>query len=157
MRDMVNVRKSFSVGFLQELIGMRPGHSVAGTVRSYVPDARAAQMLDHYTQYVGSCPEADLLANFHTAHQTARERGFTRFLTDLSGMGQGPRPGSLIDSIHLREKLSIPRNIKEGVVCPPGLMAEVDVKFYENACRNRGWNVRVFPERAAALAWLRAP
>jgi hypothetical protein len=57
MRDMVNVRKSFSVGFLKELMGMRPGHSVAGTVRSYVPDARAAQMLDHYTQYVGSCPE----------------------------------------------------------------------------------------------------
>ena len=39
MKDMINVRKSLSVGFIKELIGMRPGHSVAGTVRSHVPDA----------------------------------------------------------------------------------------------------------------------
>jgi hypothetical protein len=107
--------------------------------------------------YVGACLEADLIANFHRAHQMAREEGFTRFLTDLSGMGRGPSPGDLVDAIRLRDELGIPRNIKEGVVCPPSLMAAVDVKFYEDACYNRGWNVRVFPDRAAALAWLRAP
>ena len=28
------------------------------------------------------------------------------------------------------------------------------IQFFETACRNRGMNVRVFPDRAAALAWL---
>jgi hypothetical protein len=107
--------------------------------------------------YVGTCLEADLLANFHRAHQIAREEGCTRFLTDLSGMGQGPQPSDLVGAIRLRDECGVPRNIKEVVVCPPSLMAAVDVKFYEDACYNRGWNVRVFPDRDAALAWLRAP
>ncbi len=107
--------------------------------------------------YVGICAQADLLANFHRAHQMARDNGSTRFLTDLSGMAQGPHPADLVDAIHLRDQMGIPRNVKEGVVCPPGLMSAADAKFYEDACHNRGWSVRVFPERAAALAWLRAP
>src|SRR5690606_4203272 len=32
------------------------GRSVAGAIRSKVSDARVAQMLDHFTQYVGSSP-----------------------------------------------------------------------------------------------------
>ena len=73
MRDMINVRKSLSVGFLKELIGMRPGHSVAGTVRSYVPDERAAQMFDHYTQYVGSCPEQSPAVLCGIAHMQSND------------------------------------------------------------------------------------
>ena len=37
---------------------MRLGKTVGGTIREFIPDARVAQMLDHYTQYVGSSPEA---------------------------------------------------------------------------------------------------
>ena len=73
MKDMIDVRKSFSVGFLRELMGMRPGHSVAGTVRSFVPDQRAAQMLDHYTQYVGSCPEQSPAVLCGIAHMQSHD------------------------------------------------------------------------------------
>ncbi|MEI6635620.1 MAG: FAD-dependent oxidoreductase, partial [Planctomycetota bacterium] len=73
MKDMINVRKSLSVGFIKELIGMRPGHSVAGTVRSHVPDERAAQMLDHFTQYVGSCPEQSPAVLCSIAHMQAND------------------------------------------------------------------------------------
>jgi phytoene desaturase len=73
MGDMINVRQSLSVGFLKELIGMRPGHSVAGTVRSFVPDERAAQMLDHYTQYVGSCPEQSPAVLCGIAHMQSHD------------------------------------------------------------------------------------
>jgi phytoene desaturase len=73
MRDMIDVRKSLSVGFLKELMGMRPGHSVAGTVRSFVPDERAAQMLDHYTQYVGSCPEQSPAVLCGIAHMQSHD------------------------------------------------------------------------------------
>jgi phytoene desaturase len=37
---------------------MRLGQTVGGTIREFIPDARVAQMLDHYTQYVGSNPDA---------------------------------------------------------------------------------------------------
>lgn len=58
LSDMFDPHRSFNVGMLREIMGMRPGHSVSGTVRAFVPDARAAQMFDHFTQYVGSCPES---------------------------------------------------------------------------------------------------
>ena len=58
LKDMFDPRRSMNLSTLREVMRMRPGHSVAGTIRSYLPDSRAAQMLDHYTQYVGSCPES---------------------------------------------------------------------------------------------------
>ena len=73
MRDMIDVRRNLSPGFLKDLLGMRPGHSVAGTVRSYVPDSRAAQMFDHYTQYVGSCPEQSPAVLCGIAHMQSND------------------------------------------------------------------------------------
>ena len=56
MRDMIDVKGGMSPKMLADVLAMRMGRSVAGTVRKYVPDARVAQMLDHFTQYVGSSP-----------------------------------------------------------------------------------------------------
>ena len=55
--DMIDVKAGFSPKILGELISMRMGRSVGGTVRKFVPDPRVAQMLDHFVQYVGSNPE----------------------------------------------------------------------------------------------------
>lgn len=41
---------------LPKLIDLKPATSYAQIVRSYSKDARVAQMLDHFTQYVGSDP-----------------------------------------------------------------------------------------------------
>ncbi|MFM8633977.1 MAG: phytoene desaturase family protein [Planctomycetia bacterium] len=57
LKDMFDPRRSMTLSIFKEVMGMRPGHTVAGTVRSFVPDARAAQMFDHFTQYVGSAPD----------------------------------------------------------------------------------------------------
>lgn len=58
MRDTFDLKNSFSLEVLRDVMRMRLGKTVAGTIREYIPDARVAQMLDHYTQYVGSSPEA---------------------------------------------------------------------------------------------------
>ena len=71
--DMFDPRRSFNVSMLREVMGMRPGHTVAGTVRAYVPDARAAQMFDHFTQYVGSCPESSPAVLCGIAHMQSRD------------------------------------------------------------------------------------
>ena len=73
LRDMFDPKRSVTVSMLREVMRMRPGHSVAGTVRSYVPDSRAAQMLDHYTQYVGSCPESSPAVLCGIAHMQSNE------------------------------------------------------------------------------------
>lgn len=56
LRDTLNLRDNFKASTLRDLLALRLGRSVAGTIRSQVPDARVAQMLDHFTQYVGSSP-----------------------------------------------------------------------------------------------------
>lgn len=56
IRDMVDLRASVKSGLLKDLLAMRMGGTVARTIRSFVPDPRVAQMLDHFTQYVGSSP-----------------------------------------------------------------------------------------------------
>lgn len=55
--DMMDFKAGFSRELLADVLAMRMGRSVAGTVRKFIPDPRTAQMLDHFTQYVGSCPE----------------------------------------------------------------------------------------------------
>ena len=73
LKDMFDPKRSVTVSMLREVMRMRPGHSVAGTVRSYVPDSRAAQMLDHYTQYVGSCPESSPAVLSGIAHMQSND------------------------------------------------------------------------------------
>jgi phytoene desaturase len=73
LRDMFDTRRGMTLSLVREVIGMRPGHSVAGTVRSFVSDARAAQMLDHFTQYVGSSPESSPAVLCGIAHMQSQE------------------------------------------------------------------------------------
>jgi phytoene desaturase len=113
MGDMINVRQSLSVGFLKELIGMRPGHSVAGTVRSFVPDPRAAQMLDHYTQYVGSCPEQSPAVLCGIAHMQSHDGVWY----PRGGTGAVPRAlaNLAVDlGVEIRTKTPVRRILVEG-------------------------------------------
>lgn len=54
--DMIDFKAAFDPKLLSDVFSMRMGHTVAGTVRAFNPDPRVAQMIDHYTQYVGSSP-----------------------------------------------------------------------------------------------------
>jgi len=58
MMDTFDLKGSFSITVLKDVMKMRLGQTVGGTIREYISDARVAQMLDHYTQYVGSNPDA---------------------------------------------------------------------------------------------------
>jgi phytoene desaturase len=52
------LRQSSLPALLRDLLRMRFHSTVAGTVRKHLRDPRAAQMADHFTQYVGSSPYA---------------------------------------------------------------------------------------------------
>jgi diapolycopene oxygenase len=81
--DMIDLKFGFSLKVLGDVLAMRMGRSVAGTVRKFNPDPRVAQMLDHFTQYVGSCPEQSPAILCSIAHMQTQEgiwypRGGTR-------------------------------------------------------------------------------
>jgi len=58
LRDMFDARATLQTNILRDVLAMHPGQSVAVTVRGQIPDPRVAQMVDHFTQYVGSAPDA---------------------------------------------------------------------------------------------------
>jgi diapolycopene oxygenase len=71
--DMFDGRSTFRPSMLRAIAAMRPGRSVASTVRSHAPDARVAQMLDHFTQYVGSAPDQSPAVLCGIAHMQTSE------------------------------------------------------------------------------------
>lgn len=59
LSDMIRQAGLAGMGRLvRDVFSIRPWASVGGTIRGHVPDARVSQMLDHFTQYVGSSPDA---------------------------------------------------------------------------------------------------
>ena len=73
IRDTMDLSTTFDAKVLGDLLQLRMGRTVAGTVRSHVPDERVAQMIDHFTQYVGSSPEASPAVLCGIAHMQTEE------------------------------------------------------------------------------------
>lgn len=82
MRDMIDFSVGFKPKLLADVLAMRMGRSVASTVRKNMPNHRVAQMLDHFTQYVGSAPDQSPavlcgIANMQTTEGIWYPRGGT--------------------------------------------------------------------------------
>ncbi len=71
--DTMDIKQSFSLKVLRDVLSLRFGRTVAGLVRSHIPDQRIAQMIDHFTQYVGSSPEASPAVLCGIAHMQTNE------------------------------------------------------------------------------------
>ena len=81
--DTMDLKTSFNASTLGDVMSLRMGATVAGTIRRRVPDARVAQMLDHFVQYVGSSPYGAPAVLCAIAHMQVQEgvwypRGGTR-------------------------------------------------------------------------------
>ena len=68
IRDTMNIRANMNPATLRDVLSLRMGRSVASTIRKMVPDERVSQMLDHFTQYVGSSPFASPAVLCSIAH-----------------------------------------------------------------------------------------
>ena len=94
LRDTMDFKRNMSASTLKDVLSLRMGRSVAGSVRGYVGDERVAQMLDHFTQYVGSSPYASPAVLCAIGHMQASggiwyPRGGTRAVAEaLAGLAQ---------------------------------------------------------------------
>lgn len=81
--DTFELGGTFQLSVLSDLMKMRMGRTVSGTIREFIPDVRLAQLLDHFTQYIGSSPDASPAILCAIAHMQTDEgvwypRGGTR-------------------------------------------------------------------------------
>ena len=56
LKDTMDVSASLSASTLRDVMAIRMGQTMAGTIRRRIRDPRVAQMVDHFAQYVGSSP-----------------------------------------------------------------------------------------------------
>jgi len=73
LSDTMQVGGAFSAAVLKDVMSLRMGRSVSSVVRSFVPDHRVSQMMDHFTQYVGSSPLASPAVLCGIAHMQTQE------------------------------------------------------------------------------------
>ncbi len=114
LRDTIDFRRNFSPETMAQVFALRMGSTVAGLIRRRVSDARLAQMLDHFTQYVGSSPYASPAVLCAIAHMQVHEgiwypRGGTRAVAEAlvalgTELGARYETGRGIASIRLDER-----------------------------------------------------
>ena len=112
LRDMFDARNLARGGTLKDVLSMRMGGTVSGTLRSFIKDPRVSQMLDHFTQYVGSSPDASPAVLCGIAHMQTSEgvwypRGGTRAVAEAleklaQDLGVRFRYGTLVSKINLK-------------------------------------------------------
>ena len=73
LRDMFDWRTMFQPGSLTDVLAINMGKSVAQCVRGFVPEHRVSQMIDHFTQYVGSSPYQSPAVLCSIAHMQTSE------------------------------------------------------------------------------------
>ncbi|MFG0268261.1 MAG: phytoene desaturase family protein, partial [Rhodopirellula sp. JB055] len=73
LADTMEVGGAFSAAVLKDVLSLKMGRSVASIVRSHVPEHRVSQMMDHFTQYVGSSPYASPAVLCGIAHMQTEE------------------------------------------------------------------------------------
>ncbi len=104
--------------------------------------------------YKGKVTPADLHEALQAAVKLARENNSILFLADCSEMEGGHSVIDLYGLIALYESVGLQLKMKEALLLPLLKSSKEDVKFYETACLNKGFNVKVFSSKDKALAWL---
>jgi diapolycopene oxygenase len=128
--DTIDIRANLNPATLRDVLSLRMGSSVAGTIRGKVKDGRLAQMLDHFVQYVGSSPYGAPAVLCAIAHMQAAEgvwypmggtRAVAEALTRLAGeLGATVRPGTDVRA------LSVENGAVAGLVTADGAVARYD-------------------------------
>ncbi|TPG60269.1 phytoene desaturase [Roseomonas nepalensis] len=113
LTDTMDFRSNMQADTLKDVMALRMGKTVAKVIRGHVPDARLAQMLDHYTQYVGSSPYlapavicgiGDMQASEGIWYPVGGTRAVAEGLAKLAeSLGAELRPATEVTGLDLRD------------------------------------------------------
>jgi len=124
---------------------------VANTI-TYSEDIDAVEVT-----YSGRVAPVEVQEAIRAALAMAVERQCRRFLVDAADLQNSS--GTLTDTYDLPkvfEHFPDIRTYKDAIILPRRKAEAHDIKFFETTARNRGFNVRVFSDRQAAIDWLTA-
>lgn len=108
------------------------------------------------TLYSGELTPDELYAAAQASLGLGAEHSAWLFLGDCTGLQGGHSVVDLYGVLELFQVVGFAPPMREALLMPEGpdsAMSE-EVAFWETACLNRGVEVRIFHERAAALDWL---
>jgi diapolycopene oxygenase len=128
MLDTFDMKANFNPGTVRDVMALGMGSTVAGTIRSRVKDPRLAQMLDHFTQYVGSSPYGSPAVLCGIAHMQVAEgvwypiggtRAVAVALQELAAaQGCELRLGEEVTGLDLRQNMVAGVRTADGVTLP---------------------------------------
>ena len=107
--------------------------------------------------YSGTVSAGDLRESTETCIGLEKQEGLNRFLVDATDMTLDP-DASLLDIFNLPaaqyEEQEADRQGRLAVYVSESSKSVDVVRFYETACVNRGWMVKMFFARQDAVEWL---
>lgn len=106
------------------------------------------------TEYVAPMTGSEVMAATRATIAFGRQHDTPRFLSDCTRLAQVGTPFEVFELIRLYETLQIQPWMRDAVLLPESDQAREDMRFYETASRNRGYDVRLFVDRQAAIDWL---
>lgn len=104
--------------------------------------------------YTGQVTPAELHACIGKAMDIGKTESLSRVLTDCRQMTGGHTLVDLFGAIELMIARGMAGAFVEAILLSGLPDTRERVQFWETACYNRGIQVRLFTDRAAALAWL---
>ncbi len=140
--DTINIRANMNPGTLRDVLSLRMHASVASTIRGKVKDARLAQMLDHFVQYVGSSPYGApavlcAIAHMQTADGVWYPMGGTRAVAEalakLAGeLGATLKPGSEVTGLDIENGTVRGVRTRDGTAAFDAVISNMDsVRTYK--------------------------
>ncbi|GJD78175.1 phytoene desaturase [Methylobacterium gregans] len=140
--DTINIRANMNPGTLRDVLSLRMHASVASTIRGKVKDARLAQMLDHFVQYVGSSPYGApavlcAIAHMQTADGVWYPMGGTRAVAEalakLAGeLGATLKPGSEVTGLDIENGAVRGVRTRDGTAAFDAVISNMDsVRTYK--------------------------
>lgn len=106
------------------------------------------------TRYEGILRPDELRAAIEATMAASIKERTLRFLGDCSLLEGGHSVVDLYAMVDLLEASGVARGMREAIIMPFLAPAARDVQFWETAAMNRGFFVRLFPDREQALTWL---
>jgi hypothetical protein len=104
--------------------------------------------------YAGDVTSPELLEAFKAVILFSQKTGVGLFLADCTMMEGGHSLFDLFELIKQYDNTDFRDMGKEAVLLPNDEKAAENAVFYENACFNRGYNVKIFTDRETAVKWL---
>ncbi len=105
--------------------------------------------------YAGNVTSEQLREALIECATLAKKENILHFIADTTKLVDGHSVFDLYSVIQLFDSIGFDHNIKEAVLVQVGSPALNGASFYETACLNRGYNVKIFSDETKAIDWLK--